>query len=187
MFDMLKARGMLTAHAIDQAVAKGDIYISEYDPKNLNPNSYNIKTGETVTVYQNIQAIDLKNPNTYKQTETFDIDELKGFTLRPGLVYLVPTHETIGALKYIPMITGRSSMGRLGISVHQEAGFGDIGYQGIWTMQLKVTYPTIIYPNMPIAQVYFFTPCGKISAMYNGRYQGSSKAIPSRFCYTQDE
>ena len=67
-------------------------------------------------------------------------------------------------------------MGRAGISVHQEAGFGDIGYYGKWTLQVTVTYPTIIYPNMTIAQMYMVVPSGDIGKLYNGKYQGSDTA-----------
>ena len=164
--------GILTGDEINYRVHTGQIRISDYDKVNLNPNSYNIRCGDTVTVYKGIKVIDLHDPSTYNQTETFDIPD-EGIILRPGTLYLVPTREIIGTDSYVPLLTGRSSMGLAGITVHQEAGFGDVGYHGRWTMQIKVTYPTIIYKGDPIAQIYFLTPCGMITELYHGKYQGS--------------
>lgn len=173
--------GILTGHEIDRQVQLGNIKLDNYDPANLNPNSYNLVAGSTVTVYKDINIIDLHDPTTWEKTQTFSIDEEAGFVLRPGTLYLIPSGVAMETDKYEPLITGRSSIGRLGIAVHQEAGFGDIGFKGVWTLQVKVTYPTRIYPRAPIFQVYFLTPHGKIAELYNGKYQNSQIVMPSRF------
>lgn len=172
--------GVLTGEMIDMMVSLGLITISDYDPKNLNPNSYNLRISDKFTVYRGIKAIDMHNPETYSNTETYDIEKT-GTMLRPGTLYLIPTHEKIGSNHFEPVITGRSSVGRLGIEVHKEAGFGDIGYVGVWTLHMTVTYPTIIYPNEPVLQVYFLTPYGPITNLYDGKYQHSASAVPSRW------
>ncbi|MCM1231721.1 MAG: dCTP deaminase [Ruminococcus flavefaciens] len=172
--------GILTRSEIQRQVQDGRIEISDFDPSRLNPNSYNISAGDTVTVYRNVTRFDLHDKETYSETETYQIPET-GFTLRPGVVYLVPTKERIGSDYFEFIITGRSSFGRLGCSVHQEAGFGDIGFHGNLTMQLKVAYPTTIYPGDTIAQIYFLTPYGRIDKLYDGRYQESKGAVSSRF------
>lgn len=174
------AGGILTGHEIARQVQLGNIKLENYDPSNLNPNSYNLYSGDTVTIYRDIGIIDLKNPDTYARTQTFKIDEHGGFVLRPGTLYLIPSGVSMETKKFEPLITGRSSIGRLGIVVHQEAGFGDIGFSGVWTLQVKVTYPTRIYPKMPIFQVYFLTPHGKIAQLYHGKYQNSQGAVPSK-------
>ena len=171
---------ILTGDAIDRAVKNGKISISYYDECNLNPNSYNIHTGYEVTLYKGIKTIDLKNPGKI-ETETFELDPEKGMVFRPGMLYLVPTMETIATDCYEPILTGRSSIGRYGISIHNEAGFGDIGFHGKLTMQIKVTYPTVFYPNIPIGQVYFLTPFGRITQLYQGKYQNATGAMPSRW------
>ena len=170
--------GVLTGDMIKREVHKGKIKISDFDPVNLNGNSYNIRLGGKITVYRAIRVIDLHDPDTYKDTETYEIPE-DGITLRPGTLYLIPTREIIGSNYYEPIITGRSSIGRLGIEIHREAGFGDIGFIGRWTMQVSVMYPIIIYPNEPIAQVYFLTPYGQITELYHGKYQGVHDVVPS--------
>ena len=172
--------GVLTGDMIANEVKSGRIRITEFDPESLNANSYNIRLGDRVTIYRQVKVIDLHDKSTYEKTESFDLDK-DGIVLRPGTVYLISTKERIGSDFYEPIITGRSSIGRLGIAIHREAGFGDIGYYGQWTMHLTVTYPTRIYPNDPIAQVYFLTPYGKIKELYHGKYQGSEGAVSSRW------
>lgn len=171
--------GILTGDMIEREVKRGKIEISDFSHKQINPNSYNVSIGDTVCIYRNITAIDLHDPDTYSDTQTFDIPD-EGFMLRPGRAYLIPTKEVIGSDYYEPIITGRSSFGRLGNQVHQEAGFADIGYHGTLTMQIKVTYPTKIYRGDVIAQVYFLTPHGAIKNLYNGRYQHSAGPVSSK-------
>lgn len=171
---------MLTGNMICSEVEAGRIQISDFCYDQLNPNSYNIKIGDSIVVYEDVSVIDLKDPDSYKDTAKIKIPDT-GFILRPGFLYLIPTGEKIETDYYIPLITGRSSIGRLGIAVHQEAGFGDIGYSGIWTLQMKVSYPTRIYPNIPMAQVYFLTPHGPISDLYCGKYNRSTDAAPSKW------
>jgi len=172
--------GMLTGSEIDAEISSKGLAITPYNRKNLNPNSYNLHCGNIVTLYHVTSHIDLMEPESYAVTESLIVSD-DGLVLRPGLLYLMPTVETIRSEKYIPLITGRSSIGRLGVSIHQEAGFGDIGFAGKFTLQVKVTYPTKIYPGLPIAQVYFITPYGKVDRLYCGKYQHSNEAVTSRF------
>lgn len=166
--------GMLTASAIDSAVRNGLITISDYNPKRLNPNSYNLAIGNEVVMYKNVGVIDLKDPETYSSITRIPIDAEEGLILRPGNLYLINTAEEVGTDLFIPMLAGRSSMGRLGIAVHQSAGFGDIGYSGKFTLQIRVTYPTKIYPGLMMSQIYFLTPAGEIGSRYTGHYRNVS-------------
>lgn len=188
--------GFLTGQAIRDSVKDGTIMIEPYDEKNINPNSYNLTIGNTCKVLDLnhetviIPFIDISQLNieatcryidTAKPIQYNDIEIPKeGLILLPGNLYLIATNETIGSDCYIPMITGRSSMGRMGVSVHQEAGFGDIGYHGKWTLQVTVVKPTKIYPNMKMAQMYMVVPSGYIKDLYHGKYQNSTDAAGSQ-------
>ena len=121
--------------------------------------------------------IDMRNPNG---TIEFNIPET-GYVLRPGVLYIGRTIERTFTDKFIPMLDGRSSGGRLGISIHICAGFGDIGFDGTWTLEITVVEPVIIYPNVEIAQVSYFKPYGKTGRKYNGRYNKQIDATASRF------
>ena len=216
--------GMLTGAEIEKQIKKGNIAISPYDEKCLNPNSYNLKLHPQLLVYErNKDVIPLMNEeefytelqknlqnkidNTTKQSTIGLLDayfkekELKenpldmksenktiefeipkdGYVLQPGIIYIGRTVEETFTDKFIPMINGRSSGGRLGISIHVCAGFGDIGFKGTWTLEITVVEPVKIYPYEEIAQVCFFKPYGKVKNLYNGRYNKQIDATASRF------
>lgn len=122
-------------------------------------------------------VLDMKKKNN---TKAFTIPE-EGLILRPGILYIGRTVERTASDKYIPMINGRSSGGRLGISIHVCAGFGDIGFDGTWTLEITVVEPVKIYPNVEIAQVCYFKPYGKTNILYRGRYYKQVNATPSKF------
>lgn len=79
----------------------------------------------------------------------------EGMVLKPGKLYLGRTVERTRTDKFIPMLEGRSSVGRLGMGIHVTAGFGDIGFDGPWTLEITVTEPLRIYPLVEIAQIYY--------------------------------
>lgn len=133
-------------------------------------------------LYPNIESAVLPPLDMHKENETieFEIPE-EGLVLQPGVLYIGRTVEKTWTDKYIPMINGRSSGGRLGISIHICAGFGDIGFDGTWTLEITCVEPVRIYPNSEIAQVCFFKPYGKVKDLYRGRYYQQEDATASRF------
>lgn len=124
-----------------------------------------------------MDPLDMKIPN---DTIEFEIPE-DGYVLQPGVLYIGRTVERTWTDKYIPMINGRSSGGRLGISIHICAGFGDVGFDGTWTLEITVVEPVRIYPYVEIAQVCYFKPEGSIKKIYRGRYYNQVDATASRF------
>ena len=176
-FIMLFKGGMLTGEHIKKEVNKGNIRISHFDEKRLNPNSYNVRLHPDMYVYTEF-PLRMDRLNKY---ESIRIGS-NGYLLEPGKLYIGRTVEETATKKYIPMIDGRSSGGRLGISVHVCAGFGDIGFDGTWTLEITVVHPLIILPYSEIAQVSFYTPYGKIGdRLYNGKYQYQKDADTSKF------
>ena len=103
-----------------------------------------------------------------------------GLVLEPNILYLGSTNEHTETYNLVPKIDGRSSIGRLGISVHITAGFGDIGFKGKWTLEISVVQPVIIYPNMEICQISYYIPYGDITE-YNGRYQNQKTIQESKY------
>ena len=99
----------------------------------------------------------MKKPN---EVEEIIIPET-GYQLKPNELYLGRTLEYTNTKKYVPMIEGRSSIGRLGIFIHITAGFGDVGFAGYWTLEIFCIKPIIIYPNVEIAQLYYHTIDGE--------------------------
>ena len=94
-----------------------------------------------------------------------------GFVLQPNILYLGAVNEKAGSDKFVPMLEGKSSTGRLGISVHLTAGVGDIGFKNFWTLEITVEQPVKVYPNMPICQVLFHTVNDIPEKKYSGNYE----------------
>lgn len=108
----------------------------------------------------------------YQTTYQEDIPE-SGFVLMPGNVYLVKVNEKIGSKKYIAEVGGLSSLSRAGISIHKTAARANLGDTCQFVLEIEACYPTVIYPNMRIATIFFQTVEGSIDekSVYDGRYQ----------------
>jgi dCTP deaminase len=111
-------------------------------------------------------------------TESVVIPE-DGLVLEPGKLYLGRTYEHTATDHYVPMIEGRSSIGRLGLYIHVSAGFGDVGFSGYWTLEMHCIQPVKIYPMVEICQIYYHTIEGDFSAYRSGKYQDNKGIQPS--------
>jgi dCTP deaminase len=89
-----------------------------------------------------------------------------GFLLKPGQLYLASTKEYTRTEKYVPFLDGKSSIGRLGITIHCTAGRGDVGFAGHWTMEIHVVQPVMVYAGMPIGQLIYFET-GPVDVSYD--------------------
>ena len=158
---------ILSGLKIDEEVKNGKIVIEPYDYNDINPNSYNYTLGEYVKVYKN-RELDSK---IKEEVEIIKIPD-EGLVIDPEKIYLGYTEETIGSDYYVPVITGRSSTGRLGLFVQITSDLVDIGFKGRLTLQLHSTQPVKIYKRMKIGQIMFWKVYGNVQ-LYNGKYQNS--------------
>jgi dCTP deaminase len=225
---------MYSGVSIKKLVDEGRMVITPFDPNQVNPNSYNLRLGDTLKVYKDVLPagirpwIPVKKNGKYSITDWYETkwDCLKdivrpshyfpnpklaldpdknhkfietqipknGLMLRPNTLYIAHTLEYTGNKDSVPMLDGRSSIGRLGIYIHVTAGFGDVGFgwdyeknTGMndgkgnrWTLEIQVVHPIIVYSGMEICQMRVeevspdFTP-------YNGRYAKQTGAETSRF------
>lgn len=156
---------MLSGLEILRRMEIGDISIVPFKKERLNPNSYNLTLSNKLKIYTQ-EILDSKSNNNYEEI----IIPEDGYLLKPGILYIGSTNEFTSTENLVPCISGRSSIGRLGISIHITAGFGDNGFSGTWTLEIAVIQPVIIYPNMEIAQIYYFPIDGDNSMKYEGRY-----------------
>jgi dCTP deaminase len=167
---------ILTGEEILAAVQMEDIRIEPFNKSQLNPNSYDLRLSRHVMRYKD-PVLDAK---LELETEEFLIQE-EGILLLPGELYLMATAETTSTYKHVPIIEGRSSIGRLGVNIHATAGFGDIGFSGTWTLEVSVVRPVRIYAGMRFCQVYF-TKCNSTDpqSWYDGKYLGQIKPRASK-------
>jgi len=170
---------MLTGLEIKQRIKKGDIVITPFDETKVNPNSVNLKLHNELLVYTD-KVLDMKKP---LNTKKIIIPE-EGLVLEPGVLYLGRTYERTITKGLVPVIDGRSSIGRLGIFIHVTAGFGDIGFDGFWTLEITVIHPVRIYPMVDIGQIRYHTIEGEYleygkTKNKSGKYQIQDDIMPS--------
>ncbi len=146
-----------------------EIIITPFDEKKINPNSYNLSLADELLVYEQ-EELDMKKPNP---TKRLVIPE-EGLLLEPNRLYLGRTNEFTRTDRYVPMLEGRSSTGRLGLFIHVTAGFGDIGFAGYWTLEIFCVQPVRIYPNVEICQIYYHDIDGEYDLYSSGKYQNNS-------------
>ncbi len=150
------------------------IFIEPFNDRQLNPNSYNLKLHDELMVYED-HILDMKKPNKSKLL----LIPREGLMLEPNKLYLGRTKEYTRTDKYVPMLEGRSSIGRLGMFVHVTAGFGDVGFAGFWTLEIFVIQPLIIYPDVEICQIYYHSIDGEYDTYKSGKYQNNEGIQPS--------
>ncbi len=151
-----------------------EIVIEPYNDKQLNPNSYNLRLHNELLVYD-ADVLDMKKANAIK---TIVIPE-EGLVLEPNKLYLGRTVEYTKTDRYVPMLEGRSSVGRLGLFIHVTAGFGDVGFRGFWTLEIFCVQPIRIYPNVELCQIYYHSIEGEYDQYTSGKYQNNQGIQPS--------
>lgn len=111
-------------------------------------------------------------------TEKIIIPE-EGYLLKPGKLYLGRTVEFTRSEGVVPMLEGRSSIGRLGLYIHVTAGFGDVGFSGFWTLEMHCIHPIRIYPGVQICQIFYHEIKGEYENYKSGKYQHNEGIQPS--------
>ena len=158
---------ILSGKEIESRIDK-DIIIEPFDKKRINPNSYNLSLHNELLIYKD-STLDMKKDNEVEKL-TIPSD---GLVLETNRLYLGRTVEYTETKNLVPMLEGRSSIGRLGLFVHVTAGFGDVGFKGFWTLEIFCVQPVKIYPSVEICQVYYHTIEGEIKNYSSQKYQNN--------------
>lgn len=154
------------------------IDINPFDENKCGSNSYDLHLSNKLLSYD-LKDGEFLDPNKDNPVIEHIIPD-EGIILYPNTLYLGSTIESTRTEGLVPCIEGRSSIGRLGISVHITAGFGDDGFDGTWTLEIQVIHPTKFYAGMKICQIYYSTMYGE-RYPYKGRYINQNGPIASRF------
>jgi dCTP deaminase len=173
---------ILSDKQIRAARERREIIIEPWDDKSLGTNSYDVHLGETLMTYgpsrRPIGFDSWTDENGVPWTAPILLDAREetpvrahkigpaGFVLRPGVLYLGVTQEYTETHKHVPFLDGKSSIGRLGITIHCTAGRGDVGFCNHWTMEIHVVEPIRVYAGMPIGQLIYFET-GPVDIPYN--------------------
>jgi len=164
---------ILSGKEIKRRLGK-EIIIEPFNESQLNPNSYNLRLHNELLVYED-HVLDMKKENKAKKI----IIPEDGLILDPGKLYLGRTIEYTKTDKLVPMLEGRSSIGRLGLFIHVTAGFGDVGFSGYWTLEMFCIQPIKIYPGVEVCQIYYHAIEGDYEKYSSGKYQNNTGIQPS--------
>jgi dCTP deaminase len=182
---------ILSDSSILTAIEKGDIVISPFERKHLNPNSVDLTLGNTIKTYDLTPiyidevngVLDPKKDNNAVLKEYIIPED--GFILMPNHLYLCCTNEVAGTKVYHSQLKGKSSLARLGIFIDCTASWGDTGFVNVWTLEISVVHPVKVYPNMRIAQIIFTEVKGEVLMPYDkkpdSKYNGDNKAKESLY------
>ena len=155
------------------------ILIDPFDENNLNPNSYNLTLHNEIMTYEEV-VLDMRKSNRTRRTTIPD----DGIVLGPNQLYLARTTERTETHNFVPMIEGRSSIGRLGLFVHVTAGFGDVGFCGFWTLEMFAVQPVRVYPGISICQIFYHQIDGAIQEYCSEKYQ-DNQGIQASMMYKE--
>ncbi len=107
----------------------------------------------------------------------FKISSEKGWVLRPGIGYLAHTVERVKTDFFVPVLDGKSSIGRMFVKIHETAGYGDPHFNGQYTLEVTAMHPIRIYPGMRFCQIRFHKIAGDVTP-YDGNYTGEDARGP---------
>lgn len=169
---------ILSDHRIQQLVYDRRLGIEPYTQEQLNPASYNVRLSSKALVWvrSRYDAIDLSKPiDPLMGLVEFGNTQEKGFLLQRGYAALFSTVERVRIpISLVARVEGRSSLGRLGLVIHQTAGFIDPGFEGHVTLEIMNQNPQhdiVLRAGMQIAQLVFEMLDGTPIQAYKGKYQ----------------
>jgi len=120
----------------------------------VQPNSVDIRLGNHFVWYKpGVSVIDPYN----QQSVTADVEETHAdfFILNPGQFILAETLERIELPdNIVATIEGKSSIARLGVTLHQTGGWINAGFRGTITLEMANvnSRPVKVYAGMPIGR-----------------------------------
>lgn len=166
---------ILSGPEIREEIKAGSISIDPYVEENIGENSVDLRLGNELVWYAETVLDTRKEPTRVIRKKIPD----NGLVLEQNKLYLGYTEESVWSNKYVSHITGRSSIGRLGLTVHVTAGLVDVGFKGQITLEMIAAMPIRIYPGDRICCLIFQEVVGELE-QYSGRYMDQTGPVASR-------
>lgn len=169
---------------IIERIANCELVIEPYNEGNVEPASVDLRLGEEFrrADLHHSDSIDLRDSSG----EEIDwIHHTGSIKLFPGDFVLASTKERVSLPDdVVGEVFGRSSLARLGISVHQTAGYIDPGFEGQITLELSNhgPVPVTVAADQRICQISFkelSSPAIEPYGHEDSQYQNQSGATKS--------
>ena len=178
---------ILSDRDIKQYLKEGKLKIENLEDleKQIQPSGIDLRLGNTFRIFRNMAVpfIDTKAP-VEGYTETIEIEDDKPFIIHPGEFILATTKEYIKVPNDLAgMVDGRSSLGRLGISIHTTSTGLNPGWEGYFTLEIvnMGKIPVALYPGMRICKASFVKLTSEVEKPYQtNKYQYTSTPEESK-------
>jgi len=190
---------ILSDKHIKEYLEKGLIGIDPLDNPDIQiqPSSVDLRIGNEFKGFRIIRKpcidpMDKSDIDSYM--ESFYIDDGEPFIIHPGEFALATTYETIKLPdNLVARVEGRSSMGRLGVTMHVTAGYIDPGFQGKITLEISNIgkMPVALYTGQRVCQIVFETMTSPAEIPYghperDSKYMGQKRPESSRIKHDQE-
>jgi dCTP deaminase len=184
---------ILSDQDIIQYLDEGKITIEPLeDPsRQIQPSSVDLRIGNEFKGFRIIRkpCIDpLDKSDLESYMESFHLEQGEAFIIHPGEFALATTYEAVKLPDdLVARVEGRSSMGRLGITMHVTAGYIDPGFQGKITLEISNIgkMPVALYTGQRVCQIVFETMTSPSLRPYghperDSKYMGQDRPVTSK-------
>ena len=183
---------ILSDKTIKEYLEEGKIVIDPLkDEQQIQPSSVDMRLGDEFKVFKVIRKpyIDPKDEEDIAEyMESSTVPEGEAFIIHPNEFALATTQEYVKVPDdLVARVEGRSSMGRLGVTMHVTAGYVDPGFEGRITLEISniVAMPVALYPGQRVCQLVFETMTTPAELPYghpkrNSKYMKQLKPESSR-------
>lgn len=183
---------ILSDKTIKEYLEEGKIVIDPLkDEQQIQPSSVDMRLGDEFKVFKVIRKpyIDPKDEEDIAEyMEGSTVPEGEAFIIHPNEFALATTQEYVKVPDdLVARVEGRSSMGRLGVTMHVTAGYVDPGFEGRITLEISNigAMPVALYPGQRVCQLVFETMTTPAELPYghpkrNSKYMKQLKPESSR-------
>lgn len=183
---------ILSDKTIKEYLEEGKIVIDPLkDEQQIQPSSVDMRLGDEFKVFKVIRKpyIDPKDEEDIAEyMESSTVPEGETFIIHPNEFALATTQEYVKVPDdLVARVEGRSSMGRLGVTMHVTAGYVDPGFEGRITLEISNigAMPVALYPGQRVCQLVFETMTTPAELPYghpkrNSKYMKQLKPESSR-------
>lgn len=183
---------ILSDKTIKEYLEEGKIVIDPLkDEQQIQPSSVDMRLGDEFKVFKVIRKpyIDPKDEEDIAEyMESSTVPEGEAFIIHPNEFALATTQEYVKVPDdLVARVEGRSSMGRLGVTMHVTAGYVDPGFEGRITLEISNigAMPVALYPDQRVCQLVFETMTTPAELPYghpkrNSKYMKQLKPESSR-------
>ncbi len=137
---------------------KGTLTLEPFVSARLQQASYDICLGNKFIVNDEGATLFIDPvKKVYAKTREFEIKDGEPYVLHPGISVLGTSKEFFGSDHFLIQLNGKSSLARIGLSVHNTAGIINPGHflNVVFEITNQSSVPIVLRPAMEIAQITF--------------------------------